>query len=71
MNMHMIYDFFSSSVKVFTTHYFNIFKGIGVEWTAENFNTLFTCCGKAKMGQHAIESVEGMMVSHEARVNLE
>ena len=69
MNMHMIPEFFGSTVKVFATHYFNIFKTLDEPWTADDFSSLFRCCSDDQLPEPAIlHSVEGMLLSHEARV---
>lgn len=69
MNLHMIAEFFGSTIKGFATHYFYIFKALKEPWTKEELGSLFSCCGHDQLPEPAIlHSLEGMLLSHEARV---
>ena len=69
MNLHMIAEFFGSTIKGFAIHYFYIFKTLKEPWTKEDLGSLFRCCGNDQLLDIEIaRSLEGMLLSHEARV---
>ena len=67
-NLHLLEHFFTSSFKSFATFFCNLFDEYGVVWTADNFKTLFKCCGDNLKPEQVLESLDGMLIGHRARV---
>ena len=67
-NLHLLEHFFTSNIKLFATFFCHLFEDYGVAWTGGDFKGIFKCCGDDRRPELVLDSLDGLLIGHRARV---